>query len=124
MRGVLTMPVCYNRTGLVHKMITYYALRIHIDQDRFCDANHLCGHCWYRLYRACPCRGVAATWCAGHAEGYPDSFKQCFKAFYGYIATGDFAAPPPFPTFLDGHQEILLCEAILKSHLEQRWVTL
>lgn len=64
------------------------------------------------------------TYPGGHAEGYPDSFKQCFKAFYEYIAAGDFNAPPPFPTFADGHREIVLCEAILKSHREQRWVNL
>jgi predicted dehydrogenase len=59
----------------------------------------------------------------GHNEGYDDSFKQCFKAFYDYIAAGDFNAPAPFPTFADGHKEIVLGEAILKSHEEQRWVT-
>ncbi len=59
----------------------------------------------------------------GHNEGYPDSFKMCFKAFYDYIAAGDFAATPFFPTFAEGHHEIVLCEAILKSHREQRWVT-
>ena len=63
-----------------------------------------------------------ASYPGGHAEGYPDSFKQCFKAFYDYIAAGDFNAPAPFPTFADGHREIQLCEAILKSHREQRWV--
>jgi predicted dehydrogenase len=63
-----------------------------------------------------------ASYPGGHAEGYPDSFKQCFKAFYDYIAAGDFSAPAPFPTFADGHQEIQLCEAILKSHQEERWV--
>ena len=31
-------------------------------------------------------------------------------------------APAPFPTFEDGHREILLCEAILASHREERWV--
>ena len=35
----------------------------------------------------------------GHNEGYPDSFKMCFKAFYDYIAAADFDAPPFFPTF-------------------------
>ena len=30
----------------------------------------------------------------GHNEGFPDTFKQCFRAFYGYIRQGDFAAPP------------------------------
>jgi hypothetical protein len=28
----------------------------------------------------------------------------------------------PFPTFSDGHREIVLCEAILRSQREQRWV--
>lgn len=64
------------------------------------------------------------TYPGGHNEGYDDSFKQSFKAFYDYIAAGDFSAPEPFPTFADGHQEILLCEAILKSHQEERWITI
>ena len=58
----------------------------------------------------------------GHNEGFPDTFKQCFRSFYGYIEAGDFSAPTTFPTFADGHREIVLCEAILKSHREQRWV--
>lgn len=58
----------------------------------------------------------------GHNEGFPDTFKQLFRSFYGYIAAGDFATPPPFPTFADGHREILLCEAILQSHRQRRWV--
>jgi predicted dehydrogenase len=52
----------------------------------------------------------------GHAEGYADTFKQHFRAFYGYVAKGDFAAPAPFATFLDGHREVVLCEAVLESH--------
>ncbi len=59
---------------------------------------------------------------AGHCEGFPDTFKQLFNTFYGYIEAGDFSAPRPFPTFEDGHEEMLLCEAILKSTREQRWV--
>ena len=58
----------------------------------------------------------------GHNEGFPDTFKQLFRAFYGYIAAGDFAAPPTFPTFADGHHEVVLCEAVLQSHRERRWV--
>lgn len=65
-----------------------------------------------------------ANYPGGHNEGFPDTMKQCFRSFYGYIQAGDFDAPPTFPTFEDGHKEILLCEAILKSHLEQRWITL
>jgi predicted dehydrogenase len=60
----------------------------------------------------------------GHNEGYGDTFKQCFKAFYDYIAAGDFGAETDFATFADGHKEILLCEAILKSHSEGKWVAL
>jgi predicted dehydrogenase len=58
----------------------------------------------------------------GHNEGFPDTFKQCFHAFYDYIKAGDFAAPASFPTVADGHREILLCEAILQSHHQGRWV--
>jgi predicted dehydrogenase len=58
----------------------------------------------------------------GHNEGFPDTFKQCFRAFYGYIEAGDFQAPPTFPTFADGHREIVLCEAILNSHRQRAWV--
>jgi predicted dehydrogenase len=57
----------------------------------------------------------------GHAEGFPDTFKQLFKAFYGAIAAGDTKSPA-FPSFADGHREIVLCEAILESHTSARWV--
>ena len=62
------------------------------------------------------------TYPGGHNEGYDDTFKQCFKAFYDYLHAGDFSAPRPFPTFADGHCEIVLCEAVLRSHREQCWV--
>ncbi len=59
----------------------------------------------------------------GHNEGFPDAFKQCFRSFYQYIAAGDFSAPPMFPTFAEGHREVVLCEAIMKSHQEEKWVS-
>jgi len=58
----------------------------------------------------------------GHAEGYADTFKQHFRAFYGYIAKGDFDAPAPYATFADGHREVVLCEAVLESHRKGGWV--
>jgi predicted dehydrogenase len=58
----------------------------------------------------------------GHCEGYPDTFKQLFRDFYAYIAAGDYNAPRNFPTFEDGHRELLVCDAILQSHRERRWV--
>ena len=69
-----------------------------------------------------PAARQATSYPGGHNEGFPDTFKQLFRAFYGYIAAGDFRALPPFPTFGDGHREIVLCEAILQSHRERRWV--
>ena len=64
-----------------------------------------------------------AQYPGGHNEGFPDSFKQLFRAFYGAIASGDLQSEA-FPTFADGHLEILLCDAILRSHRERRWVDL
>jgi predicted dehydrogenase len=58
----------------------------------------------------------------GHAEGFPDTFKQLYRAVYGYIEQGDFHAPRLFPTFDDGHHELVLCEAIAASHKGRQWV--
>jgi predicted dehydrogenase len=58
----------------------------------------------------------------GHNEGFPDTFKQCFREFYDCIRAGDCLAKGRFPTFLDGHREILLCEAILRSHRQRCWI--
>jgi predicted dehydrogenase len=69
-----------------------------------------------------PAARNATGYPGGHVEGYADSFKQCFRAFYGYTERGDFSAPPTFPTFEEGHREIVLCDAILRSHREARWV--
>jgi Predicted dehydrogenases and related proteins len=64
-----------------------------------------------------------AQYPGGHNEGFPDSFKQLFRTFYSAIAAGDFQSNG-FPTFTDGHHEIVLCDAILRSHRERRWVDL
>ncbi len=58
----------------------------------------------------------------GHNEGFPDTFKQLFRAVYEYTEAGNLRAPRPFPTFEDGHREVVLCEEILRSHRERRWV--
>jgi predicted dehydrogenase len=64
-----------------------------------------------------------ANYPGGHNEGFPDTFKQLFRAVYEYIEAGDLNAPRAFPTFADGHREVVLCEAILRSHREGGWVT-
>jgi predicted dehydrogenase len=63
-----------------------------------------------------------ADYPGGHAEGFPDTFKQLYKSVYADIANGK-SASPVYAKFADGHREVLLCEAILRSHREQRWVT-
>lgn len=64
----------------------------------------------------------SASYPGGHTEGFPDTFKQLQTAFYNYVAEGDFTKTPDFPTFKDGHNTILVDEAILKSAREKRWV--
>ncbi|MFK7735486.1 MAG: Gfo/Idh/MocA family protein [Pirellulaceae bacterium] len=65
-----------------------------------------------------------ANYPAGHNEGFPDTFKQLFVDFYRNIDTGSFASSPTFPTFADGHREVVLCEAILASAEQRCWVEL
>lgn len=60
----------------------------------------------------------------GHAEGYPDTFKHFFKSVYSYISENDYNIKKTFPTFEDGHRSILICDAILKSADEERWVSI
>lgn len=63
-----------------------------------------------------------ADYPGGHAEGYPDTFKQLHKDVYRYISAGDLSAQPGFPTFADGYRQMVLCEAILRSARDRRWV--
>jgi predicted dehydrogenase len=56
----------------------------------------------------------------GHNEGYPDGPKNLFRNVYGFIA-GERAGGD-FSTFVDGHNEIAICDAVLKSSRERKWV--
>jgi len=69
-----------------------------------------------------PVARQTASYPGGHAEGFPDTFKQLSKKVYDYIFAGDYTKQPDFPTFADGHYEMLLCEAIEKSAKEGQWV--
>lgn len=60
----------------------------------------------------------------GHNEGFPDTFKQCFRSFYDAVLGQTPEGGPHFASFEDGHRELVLCDAILKSHAEQAWVKL
>jgi predicted dehydrogenase len=56
----------------------------------------------------------------GHAEGYPDTFKQLFRRFYRSIA--DTSVAPGYPQFTDGLRQMRLLDAILASHQRRGWV--
>ena len=62
-----------------------------------------------------------ASYPGGHNEGFPDTFKQLYRAIYQRLAEKDFSRSKLFAGFDDGHQELLLCEAILRSHREEAW---
>jgi predicted dehydrogenase len=73
-----------------------------------------------------PVRGMLGSsrerYPGGHAEGYPDTFVQLFRDFYGYLDAGNLGASRPFPTFANGNHELLLCEAIAKSARDRAWI--
>lgn len=59
----------------------------------------------------------------GHVEGYPDTFRALFQEVYRDIASGGPSPMPTYPTFADGHDVLLVTEAIATSSKEQRWIT-
>jgi predicted dehydrogenase len=59
---------------------------------------------------------------AGHAEGFENTFRELYRAVYSAIAAGGPAADGVYPTFLDGHEEALIADAIAASAREGRWV--
>jgi hypothetical protein len=63
-----------------------------------------------------------AAYPGGHAEGYPDTFVQLFKDFYGYLAAGNLKAKRCFPSFETGHYEVALCEVVAQSARTRAWV--
>ncbi len=63
-----------------------------------------------------------ADYPGGHAEGYPDTFKQLFRRFYASVA--DPAAAPDYPVFADGLRQLQILEAELKSATSRAWVSL
>jgi predicted dehydrogenase len=56
----------------------------------------------------------------GHAEGFADTFKALYAAVYAAVAEGKPGRG--YPTFADGHDEMLVCDAVLRSSREQKWV--
>ncbi len=59
----------------------------------------------------------------GHVEGFPDTFRALFSKVYEDVAAGGPAEAPAYPTFADGHDAVLVTDAIARSHEEQHWVS-
>ena len=45
-----------------------------------------------------------------------------YRAVYSAVEEERMPAEPDFPTFADGHEEILLGEAVARSAAEERWI--
>ena len=56
----------------------------------------------------------------GHAEGYPDTFKQNFRRFYASLENAN--AETPYPRFRDGLRTMTILQAALDSHKNRAWV--
>ena len=65
---------------------------------------------------------AAASLPGGHVEGFADTFKAHFRAVYADVAAGGPAERPIYPTFADGHDEMLVNDAVAASAREGRWV--
>jgi len=65
---------------------------------------------------------AAAALPGGHVEGFADTFGALFRAVYGDVLRGRPAERPPYATFADGHDEMLVGDAIAESAQEARWV--
>ena len=66
--------------------------------------------------------GAAVTgYPAGHVEGYPDTFRGLFAAVYADVAAGKPSPEPAYPTFADGHDIAIVCQAVATSAQAQAW---
>jgi predicted dehydrogenase len=65
---------------------------------------------------------AAAALPGGHVEGFFDTFCAHFRAVYADVVAGAVSSGPGYPTFADGHDEMLVGDAIAASAREGRWV--
>ena len=59
-----------------------------------------------------PAGRAAAALPGGHVEGFADTFAALFRAVYADVVAGGPAEHPPYATFADGHEEMLVGDAI------------
>jgi predicted dehydrogenase len=68
-----------------------------------------------------PLGQAAAALPGGHVEGFADTFRALFGAVYADVGEGRPADRPTYPTFADGHDEMLVGDAVARSSRESRW---
>jgi predicted dehydrogenase len=64
---------------------------------------------------------AAASLPGGHVEGFADTFKALFRAIYVDVGAGSPSDRPTYPTFADGHDEMLVNEAVAASSRSGTW---
>ena len=65
---------------------------------------------------------TAAALPGGHVEGFDDTFGALFRAIYADVCAGRPSERPPYATFADGHDEVLVGDAVAESARLGRWV--
>ena len=60
---------------------------------------------------------------AGHGEGFGDTFVALFSAIYADVVNGGPAERPDYPSLSDGHEALLIGDAITESAATGRWST-
>jgi predicted dehydrogenase len=65
---------------------------------------------------------AAARLPGGHVEGFADTFGAVFTAVYDDVLAGAPSATRRYATFADGHEEMLVGDAVLESYRTGRWV--
>jgi predicted dehydrogenase len=65
---------------------------------------------------------AAAALPGGHVEGFGDTFGALFRAIYADVLAGGPRADPRYATFAQGHDEMLVNDAIARSAAEGRWI--
>ena len=65
---------------------------------------------------------AAARLPGGHVEGFADTFGAVFSAIYDDVAAGTPSTSRAYASFADGHEEMLVGDAVLESSRAGRWV--
>ncbi len=69
-----------------------------------------------------PAGAAAARLPGGHVEGFADTFGALFSAIYEDVIAGHPTERPAYATFADGHDEMLVGDAVAESARTGGWV--